>query len=239
MTPLVIIPAYNEEEAIVQTIHSITETLGDADIVIVNDGSTDRTEDEIRDQCGENRSITMLTLPYNCGIGAAMQTGFLYALKNDYDTAIQFDGDGQHDAGFIADMLVYSREKKLDLCIGSRFIESDGDGFRSTTARRFGIRFFSRLIGLLIGQNVTDPTSGFRVYGKAAIRAFAENYCDDYPEPESLFWGVRNGLKVGEFPVRMQCRQGGTSSIGLSRSMYYMVKVTAAICIDRIRRKEL
>ena len=123
--------------------------------------------------------------------------------------------------------------------MGSRFLDPDTKGFRSTRLRQLGIRFFARLISLLVGRKVTDPTSGFRAYSRRAIGVFAETYPDDYPEPEALFWCLRNQLRVDEMPVRMRARQGGRSSIRLFKGPYYMLKVTVAILIDRLRRKEL
>jgi glycosyltransferase involved in cell wall biosynthesis len=178
-------------------------------------------------------------LPLNCGIGVAMQTGYLFAAeRGDYDYVVQFDGDGQHDASYVEVLVEMCRERRLDLCIGSRFLAHD-DGFRSTAARRAGIRLFRALIGALTGAMITDPTSGFRCAGRRAWSSFAQRYPDDYPEPESLFWCVRNGLRVGETPVRMRERRGGVSSIRRLKAAYYMFKVSGAIVLDRLRPQEM
>ncbi len=234
MNVLILIPAYNEEESIRKTLSTLQGV--DADILVINDGSTDRTKEMVEKDQLTNPRIRLVSLPLNSGIGAGMQTGYLYAKNNHYDFAIQFDGDGQHNAACIEPMLQHAISNQLDLCIGSRFLEIDS--FTSSTLRRVGIRFFSWLIGRLSGEKTTDPTSGFRIAGTRAIHRFAEFYPDDYPEPESLFWCHRNGLKVGEFSVIMHERQGGQSSILYFKTIYYMLKVSTAICIDRLRAKE-
>lgn len=168
-----------------------------------------------------------------------MQTGFLYAKRNNYDYAIQFDGDGQHDADSIPSLLNHAIKNNCDLCIGSRYLDMSSEGFKSTPMRRMGIKFFSKLIMLLTGGKIMDTTSGFRVYGKTVISFFSSSYPSDYPEPESVFWCLRNKLRVCEFSVTMNERQGGISSINHLQSVYYMLKVTTSILIDRIRREEV
>jgi hypothetical protein len=175
----------------------------------------------------------------NCGIGLAVQTGYLFAARRGtYRYVIQFDADGQHDAAYLESMVKECEAKNLDLCVGSRFLQPEAGGFQSSPARRLGIRFFCRLIRLLSGVRVTDPTSGFRCAGPRVWARFATQYPEDYPEPESLFWCARNKLRIGEIPVRMHPRQGGVSSIRHSRALYYMVKVSLAILLDRFRSKE-
>lgn len=231
---LIIIPAFNEAQAIETTVRSLSGV--DMDLLIVNDGSCDETPSIVRGLSGEFPHLGLVTLPVNCGIGAAVQTGFLYARNHDYDYAIQFDGDGQHSADSLRALLNHAIEQELDLCIGSRFL--DIKSFTSSPLRQVGIHFFARLIGLLSGIQVTDPTSGFRVYSRRTIDRFASHYPDDYPEPEALFWCARNKLKVGEAPVLMQARQGGQSSIRYFKTVYYMLKVSLAILIDRMRQRE-
>ena len=237
MKLIIIIPAYNEEEAIVDTIRSLKEV--DADILVINDGSSDHTGQIIEQVCENNPRLTALHLPVNSGIGVTMQTGFKYALRNNYDYAIQFDGDGQHSAPYIAPMLAYTAENNLDLCIGSRYLDLSAEGFRSTPMRRLGIMFFSKLIMTLTGGKIKDTTSGFRVYGARVLKLFSKHYPTDYPEPESVSWCFRNKLNVGEFSVEMNERQGGISSISNLNSLFYMVKVTIAIFIDLLRQKEV
>jgi glycosyltransferase involved in cell wall biosynthesis len=240
MKNLVVIPAYNEEHALPAVVGGLNRLPADYEWLIVNDGSTDgtRTTAERLARTSPGRGH-VIHLPLNCGIGVTVQTGYLFAAwKSRYEYVIQFDGDGQHDASYVERLVSECRCRALDLCIGSRFMNDAGDGFRSTAARRAGIRLFCVLIGSLTGAVVTDPTSGFRCAGPRAWASFAQRYPDDYPEPESLFWCVRNGLKVGEVGVRMRERQGGVSSIRRFRALYYMTKVSASILIDRLRARE-
>lgn len=225
---LIIIPAYNEEANIEKTVESILNDSTGFDYVVINDCSTDRTK-EICEQKGYN----IVNLPINLGIGGAVQTGYKYAARNGYDMAVQVDGDGQHDPAFLEEMAEYLEKNNLDMVIGSRFIEKQG--FQSSGLRRVGIRFFSWLIKLLTGTTVTDPTSGLRMIGKNVLRLFAEEYPKDYPEPESVVAILRKGMRVEEIPVVMREREGGVSSISMKKSVYYMVKVTLAILIERIR----
>ena len=237
MKVIIIIPAYNEEEAIVKTIDSLSKI--DADILVINDGSLDKTGVLIDEQVLKTPRLTAVHLPVNSGIGVTMQTGFIYALRSSYDYAIQFDGDGQHDADSIPSLLNHTIQNKLDLCVGSRYLDMNHDGFKSTPMRRLGIMFFSKFIMLLTGGKIKDTTSGFRVYGRKVISFFSHSYPTDYPEPESVSWCFRNKLKVGEFAVTMNERQGGVSSINHMKSIYYMIKVSSSIIIDIIRKKEI
>lgn len=237
---LVVIPAFNEEAALPDTISRLESLPESFELLLVNDGSTDLTS-QVAHELAERFPLPLhvVELPLNCGIGAAVQTGYLFAATSQqYDYVIQFDGDGQHDAGSIVTLVETCEAQDLDLCIGSRFLESGGDGFASTWIRRLGIRFLSLLISRLGGLKVTDPTSGFRCAGPRAWDFFAKQYPDDYPEPESLYWCVRNGLNVAEIPVTMRGRQVGKSSIGHLGAVYYMAKVTLAILIDRLRPTE-
>ena len=219
---LVIVPAYNEQDCIVETVRRIKET--GYDYVVVNDGSKDNT----LKLCREN-GINVLDLPQNLGIGGAVQAGHKYAQHYGYDIDVQVDGDGQHDPGYIP-QLVKMIEDGADLAIGSRFVQ-ETDGFQSTWLRRVGITWLSGLLKLLTGKIVTDPTSGFRASGRRAIELFCENYPMDYPDPESIALALENGLSLSETPVNMLERQGGSSSIGGFSSVYYMIKVTLAIIL--------
>lgn len=236
---LIVLPAFNEESTLRSTVAKL-QALPDAfEILIVNDGSTDRTS-HIAHQLAENSRLPLhvIDLPQNGGIGVAVQTGYLFAEKQQrYTFVIQFDADGQHDAGAIVRLVEHCEAQQLDSCIGSRFLQPS-DGFRSTFTRRLGIRFLAQLISTITGTRVTDPTSGFRCVGPRAWRSFAVRYPDDYPEPESLYWCMRNRLKVGEIPVTMYERQGGVSSIRALRPAYYMLKVTLGILVDGIRHRE-
>jgi glycosyltransferase involved in cell wall biosynthesis len=241
MRNLIVIPAYNEEEALPKTVARLQNLPAGFEILIVNDGSKDRTKDIANALVPRSRlPLHVAHLPVNCGIGVAVQTGYRFAvIDGGYRYVIQFDADGQHDADYLVALVEQAERDGLDLCVGSRFIHDFGPGSRSTFSRRVGIRFFAWLIGLMSGAKVTDPTSGFRCLAPRAWRRFADSYPEDYPEPESLFWCARNGLKVGELPVRMFERQGGVSSIRKLKAAYYMVKVSLAIVFDRIRGSEL
>lgn len=229
MKKLIIIPAFNEESNIEKTVTAIQKTATDFDYVIINDCSTDRT----REICERNR-YNIVNLPINLGIGGAVQTGYRYAYEMGYDVAVQVDGDGQHDPEFLNQMAEYLMSHQLDMVIGSRFI--DKKGFQSSRIRRVGIVFFSILIKILTGKLITDPTSGLRMVGRNAMGLFAMDYPRDYPEPESVVAVLRRGMRVEEIPVIMHERVGGVSSISLKKSVYYMVKVTLAILIERFRK---
>lgn len=221
---LVIIPAYNEEKSIGALVNEIRFTAPKVDIIVINDASNDNTA-EI---CKELK-VSVINLPNNLGIGGAMQTGYKYALANNYDIAIQCDGDGQHDPSYLSLLIDEIEKGQAHLVIGSRFINNTG--FQSTFIRRLGIRFFNFLIHTLTRKNFTDPTSGFRACQRDVIKLFAKSYPRDYPEPETIATLTRYGLTIKELPVIMRSREGGVSSINLFKSIYYMFKVTAAIVI--------
>lgn len=229
MKKLIIIPAYNESGNIKRTISDIQEKAKDFDYIIINDCSTDDT----RKICEEN-GFNVVNLPVNLGIGGAVQTGYKYAFRNGYDMAVQVDGDGQHDPGFLGDMADYLLEEGLDMVIGSRFIKKEG--FQSSMARRLGIKYFSALIRIFTGKMITDPTSGLRIVNRDIIHIFSQNYPKDYPEPESVVMVLNQKKKVSEMPVIMRAREDGVSSISAKKSVYYMVKVTLAILIEQIRK---
>lgn len=227
MKKLIIIPAFNEEASILATVRDIRENAETFDFIVINDCSTDSTL-----QVCEKYGIPCLKLPVNLGIGGAVQTGYLYAERKGYDIAVQFDGDGQHEAGFLNAMAEALEKEQADMIIGSRFIENEG--FQSSRMRRMGIGFFSSLIRLLTGKKITDPTSGMRMANRDVIRIFAEHYPKDYPEPESLVQILAAGKKVREIPVVMRERSEGVSSISPANSVYYMIKVTLAVLFARI-----
>lgn len=228
MKSLVIIPAYNEEKSIENTVRDIEENAPEFDYIIVNDCSKDATLEICR-----GKGMHVLNLPVNLGIGGAVQTGYLYALQNKYDYAIQFDGDGQHDAKYLHEMRDYMIQNQTDMLIGSRYITKEG--FQSSSLRRFGIRYFSVLIKLLTKARVTDPTSGMRMVNKDIIAIYANTYPKDYPEPESVVAILQMGKKVEEYPVIMRERKEGVSSISPLKSVYYMIKVTLAILVENMR----
>ncbi|MBZ0301702.1 MAG: glycosyltransferase family 2 protein [Anaerolineae bacterium] len=225
---LVIIPALNEEASIAHVIGMTRQHLPEADVVVVNDGSTDRTA-EIAEAAG----AVVLNLPYNVGIGASVQTGFLFAARYDYDIAMRSDGDGQHESRDLCRLVEALQTGEADMVVGTRFIENRG--YRATLPRRVGILILSRLISAIVGQRVTDPTSGFAAFNRQAIHLFARVYPHDYPEPEALVVAHRAGLRLREIPVTMKPRYGGRSSITSLRSVYYMIKVILAILIGLLR----
>ncbi len=234
---LVIVPAYNEEmniAAVVRNIFEVRKKLVDAvlDAAIINDGSKDNTL-----MVAETTGAIVIDLPYNLGIGGAVQTGFKYAFENDYDVAIQIDGDGQHDPAFIPAMIAPIVAGSHDAVIGSRFLEAGSSGFRSTFLRRIGIKIFEWINSLIIRQKITDNTSGFRAFNRKTIQLLAGEYPSDYPEPESVIvLGLRK-FRIAEIPVVMKERQGGQSSIRSWISAYYMVKVLLAIFVNVFKKK--
>lgn len=228
MKKLVIIPAYNESGSIMKAVDDIREHAPEFDYVVVNDCSTDDT----LDICREN-NLNHVNLSVNLGIGGAVQVGYLYGCQNGYDIAVQFDGDGQHDASYLNRMAEEMERSGSDMVIGSRFIEREG--FQSSGLRRVGIRYFSFLIRLMTGKTVTDPTSGMRMVNRDVMKIYAASYPKDYPEPESVVAILRMGRKVLEVPVVMREREEGTSSIGGLKPVYYMIKVTLAIFMERLR----
>lgn len=229
MKKLIIIPAYNESENIEKTIQAIEKEAPDFEYVIINDCSQDETK-----RICEKNHYNVVNLPINLGIGGAVQTGYRYGYEEGYDLAVQVDGDGQHDPGFLKSMAEYLTEQNLDMVIGSRFIRKEG--FQSSGARRIGIKYFTVLIQMLTGQKITDPTSGLRMINRDVMKIFAYDYPKDYPEPESVVAILRRKKKVAELPVIMKAREGGVSSISPKKSVYYMIKVTLAILIEWIRK---
>lgn len=227
MKRLIIIPAFNEAENLPKVISSIEELQQDFDYVVINDGSTDNT----RDLC-EKDNLTVVNLPINSGIGVAVQTGYKYALYNDYDIAIQIDGDGQHDVSYLKEIIEPLEKDEADVVIGSRFIERQG--FQSSGTRRMGIKLLSFFICICTGVRVKDVTSGFRAVNKRFIQVFAEDYSKDYPEPEAIVTAKMYGGRIIEMPVVMKEREAGRSSITLWKSVYYMIKVTLAIFVKRL-----
>ena len=225
---LVIIPAFNEEENIEETVRRVMEAVPEYDYVVVNDSSGDATLAICR-----NNGFRVLNLPINLGIGGAVQTGFKYAELNGYDYAVQIDGDGQHDPEYIRPMMEALKSNNADMVIGSRFIEKEG--FQSYAIRRWGIKYFSILIKLLTGRVITDPTSGLRLMNRDIIGKFAAEYPRDYPEPETALSVLKDKYKVAEIPVVMHERQGGKSSISIKAGAYYMIKVTIAIFVEMLR----
>ena len=228
MKILVIIPCYNEQESIERVIENLKANAPFADYLIVNDCSTDKTLRIL-----QANGMNYINNPVNLGIGGGVQAGYLYARENGYDVAVQMDGDGQHDPKYLEKVCAPVIDGTYDMCICSRFIEKEG--FQSSFMRRLGINIISFMIKLFTGKKIYDVTSGYRACNKELINFFADNYADDYPEPEAIITSVLSGFKVGEVPVVMVERQGGTSSIRSLKSAYYMIKVCLALVVDRIK----
>jgi hypothetical protein len=225
-----VVPAFDEEAAIgavVAEIHAFDPAI---DVVVVDDGSTDATA-----TAAAAAGAAVVRLPFNLGIGAAVQTGFRYALEGDYDVAVRLDGDGQHDAGELGKLLEPLERGDADVVTGSRFRESD-DAYRPPLARRLGITWFARLVSLLSGQRVTDTTSGFQALNRRGIALFARDYPSDYPEVEATVLLLKHKLRLVEVPVQMREREHGSSSITFLRSVYYAIKVTLALFVAMARR---
>lgn len=231
MKILVIIPAYNEEESILNVITKLNRDMEQADYVVVNDCSTDSTIERLQET-----EASYLNLPVNLGIGGGVQTGYKYALLNDYDIAIQIDGDGQHDTNYLQDVIQPIIDGEKDIVIGSRFLKKEG--FQSSGMRRVGITFLSALIQLCSGIKIYDVTSGFRAVNREYIRLYASDYPVDYPEPEAIVMAALEGARIGEVPVIMKERVSGKSSISALKSVYYMIKVSLAVILCRVTHRK-
>lgn len=224
---LIIIPAYNEQDNIAETIISLEKCCPNVDYVVINDASTDNTKDILK-----KYNAKYISLPINLGIGGGVQTGYLYALENDYDIAIQMDGDGQHLPEYIPKMIYAITQEKADVVIGSRFINKEG--FQSSSSRRAGIKILSFIANKVSGCEVKDMTSGYRAVNRKYIKILSEEYAQDYPEPEALVQCSLLGAHILEIPVIMRERTHGNSSITILKSIYYMVKVSFALMLQKI-----
>lgn len=231
---LLIIPAYNEENNILNVYKSIEnynkENKTNYDVIVINDGSKDNTYKV----CLDN-NIPVINLIHNLGIGGAVQTGYKYALENDYDIAIQFDGDGQHNVEYVKDLIKPITSGEADLVIGSRFVKKNNIGYKATFARLIGIRIISFFIKLFCGKKVYDTTSGFRACNKNLIKHFSLSYPIEYPEPVSTVEIARNGYTFKEVSVVMNTRKEGKSSIASWHKAYYMVNVLLSIFVVWLR----
>ena len=225
-----VVPAYNESGAIGGIVDEIRDFDPALDVVVVDDASTDETA-----AIAAAHGATVLRLPFNVGIGGAVQTGFRYALEYEYDIAVRLDGDGQHDPRELPKLLAPLERGDANLVIGSRFVDPGGS-YRPPFARRVGIRVFARLVSLLGGQRVTDTTSGFMALDRVGITLFAEQFPHDYPEVEATLVALRSGLRLAQVQVEMRERETGSSSITFVRSVYYLVKVTLALLVASLRR---
>jgi len=227
---LVILPAYNESATVGSVIAALRKHVPDYDVVVIDDGSRDETAATVKALDG----VTLIRLPYNLGIGTAVQTGYKYAVRMGYDVAIQCDADGQHPVDQMKSLVDRLEHGDVDLVIGSRYVADSA--YQPSLFRRLGKSILSRMVDRVVGGGITDTTSGFRAGNRKVIETFALHYPDDYPEPETLVILHKSGLKAAEVPVEMLPRQGGKTSISHLKGVYYMVKVGLAIFIDVFRK---
>jgi glycosyltransferase involved in cell wall biosynthesis len=228
---LAVVPAYNESDTVSGVVRSLRESAPGFDVLVIDDGSTDATADLAR-----AAGAKVLRHPFNLGIGGAVQSGFVFALENGYERMIQVDGDGQHMADEIAVLeKAMDSGPQIDMVCGSRFLTDSG--YPAPISRRTGIHIFAFLLSRIVGQRVSDPTSGFRLYNRRAIAIFAKDYPHDYPEVEAVLMVHFHRLRMQEVPVKMLERGGGISSIRSGKSAYYMVKVLLAIFVGLLRRR--
>ncbi len=225
MKILAIIPALNEENTIYDVIKSIEKIQYKVDILVINDGSTDDTANEVK-----RTRAALINHPWNIGIGGTVQTGYLYALKNNYDIAIQIDGDGQHDPRYIPQMVDCINNGDADIVIGSRYVEKTY--YQSNRSRRIGSIFFSKLVSFLTKSPFYDTTSGFRAANRRAIALFTNYYPTDYPEVEAIVYASSRAIKIKEISVEMNRRYYGKSSITFLKSIYYMIKVSLFLLLQ-------
>jgi hypothetical protein len=231
MRAIALVPALNEEGTIASVVAELRAYDAELEILVIDDGSHDRTA-EIARAAGAR----VLRLPFNLGIGGAVQTGFRYAFENDFDLAVRVDGDGQHDPSQLAAVVDPVLRGDTDIAVGSRYLGTRADGFRSSTTRRLGIRILARVVSLLTREPITDPTSGFQALNRKAIALFAVDYPHDYPEVEAIVLVRRHRLRLLEVPIAMRPRVVGRSSIRTLASVYYMVKVLLALFVGAFRR---
>ena len=230
-TFLAVVPAYNEAGSVATVVRAIRDRANEFDVLVVDDGSTDDTARRAREA-----GASVLRLPFNLGIGGAVQTGFVYALERGYEFMAQVDGDGQHEPAELRHLIEAMRaDSGVDMVCGSRFLDRNS-GYSAPIGRRTGIHWFAFALGKIIGQRVTDPTSGFRLYNRRAIALFARDYPHDYPEVEAVLMLHSHRLRMAEVPVRMYMRGSGQSSITKGRSIYYMIKVSLALFVGLLRR---
>jgi len=225
---LIIVPAFNESQSVGKLVRRLNRSLPDCHVLVIDDGSTDDTLRQIP------ASASVVSLPFNLGIGGAMQTGYRFAALNNYDVAVQVDGDGQHRPREVVKLVEALHTGGADLVVGSRFMADAS--FVPSFTRMTGIRVLSAWIRFLCGLKITDCTSGFRAVNQKVIRAYAHWYPEDYPEPEVVLLLHRSKFKVVEIPVRMRRRMYGRSSISLAHGLYYVLKVSICLFLDMVRQ---
>lgn len=236
MRTLVVVPAFNEEESLGDTLAELARHVPRGDVVVIDDGSSDATAEAAR-----RAGVVVLVLPLNVGVGGALQTGFRYAMSRDFDAAVQFDADGQHDPADLEALLAPLAAGEADLVIGSRFVQGSGR-YAAPPLRRAGMFLFSLLTSAVLGRKLTDTTSGFRAYGRRAMRLCLDYFPQDFPDAPLLIWLARNGVRWQEIPVRMRPRRAGRSFYTFTRSLYYPYKIVLAslvACLRSVRRGEI
>jgi len=226
---IAIVPAYNEERAIGRVVAELREFDPGLDVVVVSDGSVDGTA-----AAAAAAGAIVVRLPFNLGIGGAVQTGFRYAWEHGYDLAVRCDGDGQHVPAELPKVIKPVLDGEADIAVGSRF--AGGEGYRSSASRRIGIRVLALVVSTIARQRVTDTTSGFQALNRRALELFAADYPHDYPEVEGMVMTIKHRLRLREVPVQMREREHGRSSITALRSVYYMAKVLVALFVGLFRR---
>jgi glycosyltransferase involved in cell wall biosynthesis len=226
---IAIVPAHNESSSVPGVVAEIRAVDPDLDVVVIDDGSTDGTA-----AAAEGAGAQVVRLPFNLGIGGAMQTGYQFARDHGFDLAVQIDGDGQHNPKELPRLIEPILNGSTDMAVGTRF--ADGKRYQPPFARRIGIVLFAWLVSLIVRQRVTDTTSGFRAVNRKGILLFASDYPHDYPEVETTVLVFRHKLRMIEVSVEMRTRASGTSSITLFRSIYYVIKVSLALFIGLFRR---
>lgn len=228
---IIILPAFNEEQNLPPLLQTVRKEVKEADILIVDDGSTDRTA-----RVARKAGAMVIQLPFNMGYGAALQAGFKYALMKRYRYVVQMDADGQHDPASIKILLDEIRKEEMDVVIGSRFLELEG-GYRVPLIRKMGMRLFARIASLIIGQPVTDPTSGFQALNRDAIRFYASRYYPvDYPDADVIIMLHKAGLRIKEIPVLMHVRKQGQSMHSGLKPVYYVFKMFLSMFVTLLRK---
>lgn len=232
---LVIIPAYNEGRHIALVIQGVKERLPRGEVLVVDDGSSDRTP-----QVAAEAGAKVVSHPFNLGYGAALQTGYKYALKKDYGEIVQMDGDGQHDPSFIEALLEMIRKGDADVVIGSRFLDAEGRRagqlYRAPFIRKLGMNFFRVITSLLIHQRVTDPTSGYQAMNRRVLEwVSSDKFPFDYPDADVIIMLHRAGFRIKEVPVRMFESQSKKSMHGGWKPLYYVFKMILSILVTLMR----
>jgi glycosyltransferase involved in cell wall biosynthesis len=226
---LVIIPAHDEAESLPRTLDEVRAVAPECDVLVVDDGSTDGTADAAR-----AKGVPTLRHPFNLGVGAALQTGFRWAVERGYAIGVQLDADGQHDPRYLSALIAEVREGRCDVAIGSRYITATG--YRAPFARRLGMLLFSGVVRLALGKPIADTTSGFRAYGHEVMKVCQNDFPRDFPDAPLLIMLARRGFRLLEVPVEMRQRTAGTSFYTLSKSLYYPYKNLLASLMALLRR---